>query len=143
MIVAMQTKSRVSSTESPSAGTVEDRETMDAYAYEQDKQRRLLDELQAGGYQLADDPAGLHEHIGSSMDIDVWCEMWTPRLLCKLFVRGTEDVTHSFHLVPLHQIVKWLYQVPQPGETFTGRFVVGVRRVSDNQYVPALRLPLK
>lgn len=143
MTVSTPTKTRVSSSESPSRGTVEDRETMDAYAYEQDKQARLLDELRAGGYELADDPAGLHDLIGTTQDVDVWCEMWTPRLLCKLFVRGTEGVEHSFHLVPLHQIVKWLYQVPQPGESFTGRFVIGVRRVSDSQYVPALRLPLK
>lgn len=143
MTVSTLTKSRVSSTESPSRGTVEDRETMDAYAYEQDKQARLLAELEAEGYTLADDPAGLYGAIGTSADVTVWCEMWTPRLLCKLFVEGTQSVEHSFHLVPLHQIVKWLYQVPQPGETFTGRFVVGVRRVSDNQFVPALRLPLK
>jgi hypothetical protein len=116
---------------------------MDAYAYEQDKQKRLLAELQAEGYTLADDPAGLHDSIGTSRDLAAWCEMWTPRLLCKLFVDGTQEVEHSFHLVPLHQIVKWLYLVPQPGEQFVGRFVVGVRRVSDTQYVPALRLPLK
>jgi len=143
MTAPTPTKPRVSSTESPSQGTVEDRETMDAYVYEQDKQIRLLAELEAGGYTLADDPADLHGMIGTSTDVTAWCEMWTPRLLCKLFVEGTQDREYSFHLVPLHQIVKWLYQVPQPGETFTGRFVIGVRRVSDNQYVPALRLPLK
>lgn len=116
---------------------------MDAYAYEQDKQARLFAELQADGYELADDPAGLLPAIGTTTDVTVFCEMWTPRLLCKLFVAGTEHIEHSFHLVPLHQIVKWLYEVPRPGATFTGRFVIGVRRVSDNQYVPALRLPLK
>jgi len=122
---------------------IEDRETMDAYAYEQDKQKRLFGELQSEGYTLADDPAGLHEFIGTSQEINVFCEMWTPRLLCKLFVSGTEHVEHSFHLMPLHQIVKWLYEVPQGGFSFSGRFVIGVRRVSDTQYVPALRLPLK
>ena len=125
------------------AAHIEDRETMDAYAYEQDKQLRLLAEIIADGYTLADDPGGLHDDIGSVRDVEVFCEMWTPRLLCKLFVNGTQHIEHSFHLVPLHQIVKWLYQVPNPGETFVGRFVIGVRRVSDNQYVPALRLPLK
>lgn len=116
---------------------------MDAYAYEQDKQRRLFEELLASDYSLADDPADLYQHIGLSADVTVFCEMWTPRLLCKLFVKGTEHIDHSFHLVPLHQIVKWLYQVPQPGECFSGKFIIGVRRVGDNKYVPALRLPLK
>lgn len=116
---------------------------MDAYAYEQDKQRRLFEELLAENYTVADDPANLHNFIGSSVDIPVYCEMWTPRLLCKLFVKGTEHVEHSFHLVPLHQIVKWLYQVPNPGDTFSGKFVIGVRRVGEGKYVPALRLPLK
>lgn len=116
---------------------------MDAYAYEQDKQRRLFEELLAENYTIADDPANLHELVGSSADITVFCEMWTPRLLCKLFVKGTEHIEHSFHLVPLHQIVKWLYQVPNPGDTFTGKFVIGVRRVGEGKYVPALRLPLK
>lgn len=125
------------------AAHVEDREAMDAYAYEQDKQKRLLTELQSENYTLADDPAGISGLIGTTQDVKVYCEMWTPRLLCKLFVRGTEQFEHSFHLVPLHQIVKWLYEVPQPGSEFVGRFVIGVRRVSDSQYVPALRLPLK
>lgn len=116
---------------------------MDAYAYEQEKQRRLHAEMLAEGYELADDPAGLHGLIGESADVGVHCEMWTPRLLCKLYVSGTEHVEHSFHLVPLHQIVRWLYQVPHPGDSFTGRFVIGVRRVGDARYVPALRLPLK
>ncbi len=125
------------------AAPIEDRETMDAYAYEQDKQKRLLTELVSEGYTLADDPGGLVDDIGTTRDVEVFCEMWTPRLLCKLFVQGTQHLEHSFHLVPLHQIVKWMYEVPEPGSTFTGRFVIGVRRVSDNQYVPALRLPLK
>lgn len=116
---------------------------MDAYAYEQDKQKRLYEELLAEGYTIADDPANLQGLIGTSVDVSVFCEMWTPRLLCKLFVSGTEQIEHSFHLVPLHQIVKWLYQVPNPGETFSGKFIIGVRRVGEGKYVPALRLPLK
>jgi hypothetical protein len=134
---------RVSQTEPFSQGEVEGLNLMDAYIYEQDKQRRLFEELLAENYVVADDPGGLHGYIGSSADIEVFCEMWTPRLLCKLFVKGTERIEHSFHLVPLHQIVKWLYQVPQPGETFSGKFIVGVRRVGEGKYVPALRLPLK
>jgi hypothetical protein len=97
---------RVNSREPAFAG-LEDRETMDAYIYEQDKQRRLYEELIAEGYELADDPAGISAYIGTSVDIEAYCEMWTPRLLCKLFVKGTESIEHSFHLVPLHQIVKW------------------------------------
>jgi hypothetical protein len=116
---------------------------MDAYLYEQEKQKRLHEELVAENYAIADDPAGLESFIGTSRDLEVVCEMWTPRLLCKLFVKGTEHIEHSFHLVPLHQIVKWMYQVPNPGTTFTGRFIVGVRRVGEGLYVPALRLPLK
>lgn len=141
-MTTIATLSRVNSKEPVYAG-LEDRETMDAFIYEQDKQRRLYEELTAEGYAIADDPAGMAKHIGESLDIEVYCEMWTPRLLCKLFVAGTEHIEHSFHLVPLHQIVKWQYQVPNPGDRFTGKFVVGVRRVGEGKYVPALRLPLK
>ena len=118
-------------------------ETLDAFQFECDKQRRLYDELNTEGYTLADDPAGLLQYIGTVQEIECFVEMWTPRLLCKLFVKGTEDIEHSFHLVPLHQLVKWGYVVPQPKEFFKTKYVVGVRRVSDNQFVPALRLPLK
>ena len=118
-------------------------EILDAFQLESEKQKRLHEELIAEGYTIADDPAGMATDIGTVKDIECLCEMWTPRLLCKLFVKGTESLEHSFHLVPLHQLVKWGYIVPQPGETFTTKFVVGVRRVSDNEFVPALRLPLK
>ena len=118
-------------------------EILDAFQFESEKQRRLYDELTAEGYTIADDPANMAGDIGSVKEIECLCEMWTPRLLCKLFVRGTESLEHSFHLVPLHQLVKWGYIVPQPGETFSTKFVVGVRRVSDTEFVPALRLPLK
>jgi hypothetical protein len=118
-------------------------ETLDAFLYEQEKQRRLYEDLVKEEYTIADDPANLAQFIGTVQEIETFCEMWTPRLLCKLFVKGTENLEHSFHLVPLHQIVKWSYLVPEPGQTFKAKFVVGVRRVSDKQYVPALRLPLK
>lgn len=116
---------------------------LDAFQFESEKQRRLYDELTAEGYSIADDPANMVGDIGTVKEIECLCEMWTPRLLCKLFVKGTETLEHSFHLVPLHQLVKWGYIVPQPGETFKTKFVVGVRRVSENEFVPALRLPLK
>tara|TARA_R110001592_G_scaffold70878_3_gene216829 strand:- start:1005 stop:1400 length:396 start_codon:yes stop_codon:yes gene_type:complete len=118
-------------------------ETLDAFQFEQEKQKRLHEELLADGYTIADDPAGLEQYIGETREIECFVEMWTPRLLCKLFVKGTEGLEHSFHLVPLHQLVKWGYVVPQPGNLFKTKYVVGVRRVSDTQFVPALRLPLK
>lgn len=116
---------------------------LDAFQFESEKQKRLQVELVSEGYTIADDPANMAADIGTVKEIECLCEMWTPRLLCKLFVKGTESLEHSFHLVPLHQLVKWGYIVPQPGETFKTKFVVGVRRVSDNEFVPALRLPLK
>ncbi|NDB65874.1 MAG: hypothetical protein EB168_09445 [Euryarchaeota archaeon] len=118
-------------------------ELLDAFQFEQDKQRRLHEELLAEGYQIADDPANLAQYIGTVREVECFCEMHTPRLLCKLFVKGTEELEHSFHLVPLHQLVKWGYVVPQPGSIFKTKFVIGVRRVGDNEFVPALRLPLK
>ena len=118
-------------------------ETLDAFQFEQEKQKRLHDELVADGYSIADDPANLEQYIGEAREVECFVEMWTPRLLCKLFVKGTEDREHSFHLVPLHQLVKWGYVVPQPGTLFKTKFIIGVRRVSDQQFVPALRLPLK
>jgi len=118
-------------------------ETLDAFIFECDKQRRLYEELQADGYKVADDPASIESFVGTTKEIECVCDMWTPRLLCKLFVKGTEHLDHSFHLVPLHQLVKWCYVVPQPGTVFTAKFVVGVRRVGDKEFVPALRLPLK
>ena len=118
-------------------------EILDAFRFESEKQKRLHDELVAEGYTIADDPADMAKDIGTVKEVECFTEMWTPRLLCKLFVRGTESLEHSFHLVPLHQLVKWGYIVPQPDETFKTKFVIGVRRVSDNEFVPALRLPLK
>jgi len=118
-------------------------EIMDAFAFGCDKQKRLYTELVSEGYTIADDPANLAQFIGTVQEVECLCDMWTPRLLCTLFVKGTESLEHSFHRVPLHQLVKWGYVVPQPGTLFKTNFVVGVRRVSDNQFVPALRLPLK
>ncbi len=118
-------------------------ETLDAFQFEQEKQRRLYEELVSDGYSVADDPASLEQYIGKTREVECFVEMWTPRLLCKLFVKGTEDLEHSFHLVPLHQLVKWGYVVPQTGTHFKTKFIIGVRRVSDKQFVPALRLPLK
>ncbi len=117
-------------------------ETVDAYTYESQKQLRLKQQLESEGFTCIDDPAGLADKIGTVQDVEVFCSMFTPRLLCKLYAKGCEDLEHSFFLVPYWQLVKWLYILPKEGEHFTGRFIIGVRRVSENGYVPSLRLPL-
>jgi hypothetical protein len=117
-------------------------ETVDAFTYESQKQLRLKQQLESEGFQCIDDPAGLADKIGTVQDVEVYCSMFTPRLLCKLFAKGCENLEHSFFLVPYWQIVKWMYLLPKEGEHFTGRFIVGVRRVSETGYVPSLRLPL-
>jgi hypothetical protein len=45
-------------------------------------------------------------------------------------------------LCPLWQCVKFGYVIPQPGEYFTMKYVIGIRRVGDKVFVPSLRLPL-
>ena len=116
---------------------------LEAFNLEGDKQSMLYEERQAAGYKGADDHACIESFVGTTKEIECVCDMWTPRLLGNLFVKGTEHLDHSFHLVPLHQLVKWCYVVPQPGTVFTAKYVVGVRRVGDKEFVPALRLPLK
>ena len=115
---------------------------VDAFTYESQKQLRLKQQLESEGFTCIDDPAGLADKIGTVQDVEVHCSMFTPRLLCKLYAKGCEHLEHSFFLVPYWQITKWLYLLPNEGETFTGRFIIGVRRVSENGYVPSLRLPL-
>jgi hypothetical protein len=115
---------------------------VDAFTYESQKQLRLKQQLESEGFTCIDDPAGLADKIGTAQDVEVHCSMFTPRLLCKLYAKGCEQLEHSFFLVPYWQIVKWLYLLPSEGETFTGRFIIGVRRVSETGYVPSLRLPL-
>ncbi len=117
-------------------------ETVDAYSYESQKQLRLKQQLEAEGFTCIDDPAGLADKIGTVQEVEVYCSMFTPRLLCKLYAKGCEDLEHSFFLVPYWQIVKWMYLLPKEGEYFKGNFIIGVRRVSENGYVPSLRLPL-
>ena len=64
-------------------------EILDAFQFESEKQKRLHDELVAEGYTIADDPANMAADIGTVKEVECFTEMWTPRLLCKLFVRGT------------------------------------------------------
>ena len=116
--------------------------TVDAFTYETQKQQRLKDQLDSESFVCVDDPADLLDKIGTVQEVECFCQLYTPRLLCKLYAKGTENLEHSFFLVPLWQIVKFSYLVPQPGEYFTAKYVVGVRRVGENSYVPSLRLPL-
>ena len=117
-------------------------ETVDAFSYECQKQSRLKEQLESEGFKCIDDPAGLYDKIGTVQEIETLCQLYTPRLLCKLYAKGTEDLEHSFYLVPLLQIIKFNYVIPQPGEYFTAKYVVGIRRVGENAFVPSLRLPL-
>ncbi len=115
---------------------------MDSFTFECQKQKRLKEQLELEGFTLADDPAGLYPLIGTVQELNCFCELYTPRLLTKLFVEGTEDISHTFHLVSLWQIIKFGYIIPEPGQFFTNKYVIGVRKVSDDSFVPSLRLPL-
>ena len=117
-------------------------DTMDSLSYECQKQARLKQQLESEGFSCVDDPAGLYEKVGSVQEVEVFCEQYTPRLLCKLYAKGCEKLEHSFFLIPLWQCIKFGYIIPQPGEYFSMRFVIGIRRVGENVFVPSLRLPL-
>lgn len=115
---------------------------VDSFTYECQKQLRLKEQLESEGFVLADDPAGLYDSIGTAQELNCLCELYTPRLLVKTFVEGTEQLEYAFHLVSLWQIVKFGYLIPEPGHYFTTRYIIGVRKVSENSFVPSLRLPL-
>ena len=115
---------------------------VDSFTYECQKQLRLKEQLESSNFFLAEDPANLYSYIGTVQEIECLCELYTPRLLSKLYVHGTEDLPHSFHLVALWQIIKFGYIIPNPGEYFKTNFVIGVRKVSENSFIPSLRLPL-
>jgi hypothetical protein len=117
-------------------------ETVDAFSYECQKQSRLKEQLESEGFTCIDDPANLYDKIGTVQEIECYCQLYTPRLLLKLYAKGCEDLEHSFYLVPLWQAVKFGYVIPQPGEYFTMKYVIGIRRVGENAFVPSLRLPL-
>ena len=117
-------------------------DTVDALQYECQKQIRLKEQLESENFTCIDDPAGLYDKIGTVQEIECLCQLYTPRLLCKMYAKGCEDLEHSFYLVPLSQIIKYNYMVPQPEEYFTAKYVVGIRRVGENAFVPSLRLPL-
>lgn len=115
---------------------------VDSFTYECQKQLRLKEQLESEGFTLADDPAGLYDLIGTVQELNCFCELYTPRLLVKTFVEGTEHLDYAFHLVSLWQIVKFGYLIPEPGQYFTTKYIIGVRKVSENSFVPSLRLPL-
>lgn len=115
---------------------------MDSFSFECQKQLRLREQLESEGFSCIDDPAQLYNKVGTVQPIDTYCQLYTPRLLAKLYARGTEEIDHAFFLVPVWQIVKYNYIIPQPGEYFTANYVIGIRRVGDNAFVPSLRLPL-
>ena len=116
-------------------------ETVDALTYESHKQARLKEQLEEEGFICIDDPANLQDKIGTIQEVECFCEQYTKRLLCKLYAKGTEDQEQSFFLIPLWQVIKLNYIIPQPGEYFKAKYVIGVRRVGENAYVPSLRLP--
>jgi hypothetical protein len=116
--------------------------TVDAFSYECQKQARLKEQLESENFTCIDDPAGLYDKIGTVQEIETLCQLYTPRLLLKLYAKGCENLEHSFYLLPLWQAVKFGYIVPQPGEYFTMKYVIGIRRVGENAFVPSLRLPL-
>lgn len=117
-------------------------QTVDSFSYECQKQTRLKEQFENEGLTLAEDPASLYNLIGTVQELECFCEIYTPRLLVKVYVSGTENIHHSFHLLSLWQIIKFGYLIPKPGERFTTKYVIGVRKVSENSFVPSLRLPL-
>jgi hypothetical protein len=116
--------------------------TVDAFTYECQKQARLKEQLESEGFTCIDDPANLYSKIGTVQEVETLCQLYTPRLLCKLYAKGTENLEHSFFLVPLWQIIKYNYIVPTPEEFFKAKYVIGIRRVGEKAFVPSLRLPL-
>ena len=121
---------------------------VDSFTYECQKQLRLKEQLESEGFSCIDDPANLYDKVGTVQEIETFCQLYTPRLLAKLYAKGIEDLEHAFFLVPIWQIVKYNYIIPQPGEHFSSNYIVGVRRVNDKVsglclgFLPSLRLPL-
>jgi hypothetical protein len=122
--------------------TPQDVNPVDSLSYECSKQLRLKEQLESEGFTCIDDPANLYDKIGTVQEVECLAQLYTPRLLVKLYAKGCEHLEHSFFLCPLWQITKFGYIVPQPGEYFTTKYVVGIRRVGDKVFVPSLRLPL-
>merc|ERR1712054_676915 len=102
---------------------------MKAMQIESTLQRDLYNQVIQEGLTLAEDPGNLGPNVGEIIEVEV-------------YIKGTEDLEHSFMLVPVWQIVKYGQVVPEPGKYFLGKFVVGVRRIlNSRQYLYTLRLP--
>lgn len=115
---------------------------MKAMQIESTLQKDLYNQVIQEGLTLAEDPGNLGPNVGEIIEVEVYCEEFTDKLLAKLYIKGTEDLEHSFMLVPVWQIVKYSQVVPEPGKYFLGKFVVGVRRIlNSRQYLYTLRLP--
>lgn len=117
-------------------------QTVNSFSFECQKQLRLKEQWESEGYELAEDPANLYDYIGTVQEISCYCEAYTQKLLTKLYIQGTESLSHAFHLVALWQIIKWGYLIPEPNSYFSTDYVIGVRKVGDKSFVPSLRLPL-
>lgn len=117
---------------------------MDSFSYECRKQLKFKEQLEAEGFTCVDDPALLYRKIGTIQEVETFCDSYTPKLLTKLFPPGIrEERPEAFWLVPLWQIVRYGFIIPKPGDQFTSKYVIGVRKVSERGFVPSLRLPLQ
>ncbi|ATW62821.1 hypothetical protein SCBWM1_gp137 [Synechococcus phage S-CBWM1] len=117
---------------------------LDALTYECRKQRKFKEDLEGEGFRCVDDPGELYDKVGSIQEIRCYCDSFTPKLLVKLYPPGVrEEKPEAFWLVPLWQIIRYNYVIPKPGEFFTAKYVVGIRKVSSDGFVPSLRLPLQ
>jgi hypothetical protein len=105
------------------------------------EQEKFFQKIQEEGRVLIKDPSNLSEKIAQIVEVRVLFKELTPQLLAKLYVEGTEDYPEASHLIPYWQIVKYCRVIPQIGEYFTLTAVVGLRRVFEDSYVLALRLP--
>lgn len=105
------------------------------------EQQKFYQKVKDENRFLLNDHAELATYIGEVVEIEVYLKELTPQLLAKVFVRGTEDIPESSHLIPYWQIVKYCRAIPNVGEYFTLTAVVGIRRIFEDSYVIALRLP--
>ena len=78
---------------------------MKAMQIESTLQRDLYNQVIQEGLTLAEDPGNLGPNVGEIIEVEVYCEEFTDKLLAKLYIKGTEDLEHSFKLVPVWQIV--------------------------------------
>lgn len=117
---------------------------MRCFRDEEVKQQRFFKRLITEGYTLMpnSDPYNLLGKLGKTVTLTVYCDDWTPNYLCKLNLVTSEGKQEIFHLIPLWQILRFQQAIPNPGETYQGNFIIGVKKdVISQTFVPALRLP--